>query len=234
MRARLNTKIWKKLKTKLKGKITEQALRNRISLTGKQYGVTLNAAAHLTAQTYGFSVWRYLNNEDKASLRSLKIEKVRIIQKIPRKEKIITIAKYPTDDKLLEAHLKEINRTYTYKCYTATFVLCRKVLENLIIKILRRRYPEDRKEHREKYFDFNRGRSLDFGVLLKNLRDSSKDFFGPERKLIERICDLASGFKETADEMTHSLFHIAMKKEIDERNFQYILDLIQELERRMN
>jgi hypothetical protein len=49
--------------------------------------------------------------------------------------------------------------------------------------------------------------------------------------LVERICDLAEGFKDEADDMTHSLYHIATKKEIDERNFQQILILIAELEK---
>jgi len=227
MKAKLNPKIWEKLKTKLKGKISEPALRNKLSRIRKKYHVTLNAAAHLIAQDEGFSVMRWLNEEDVGSLRP--IREIKIVHKIPRKEKITTIAKYPTDDRLLEAHLREINRAYTYKCYTSTFILCRKVLENLIIRIMRGKYPEDKREHREKYFDFNRGRFLDFGILIKNLGNSSKDF-GPEEKLVKRICEMASGFKETADEMTHSLYHIATKKEIDEKNFQYILNLIQKLE----
>jgi len=46
---------------------------------------------------------------------------------------MIEIAKYDANDKLLKTHLEEINKTYTFGCYTATFILCRKVLENLII-----------------------------------------------------------------------------------------------------
>jgi hypothetical protein len=68
--------------------------------------------------------------------------------------------------------------------------------------------------------------------LLKNLGDSKNDF-GPEKQLVKRICELAGRFKETANEMTHSLYHIATKEEIKEKNFQYILNLIQELERKM-
>jgi hypothetical protein len=42
---------------------------------------------------------------------------------------------------------------------------------------------------------------------------------------------LAGGFKETANEMTHSLYHIARKSEIDGKGIQEILDLISELEK---
>jgi len=104
------------------------------------------------------------------------------------------------------------------------------MLENLLIyHILKKKYRENTKEDREKYFDFSRRRFLDFEKLLKNLRDHSGDF-GTENKLVERICELAKGFKETANEMTHSLYHIATKREIDEKNFQHILDLIKKLE----
>lgn len=193
--------------------------------------LTLNAAAQVFAKKRGFSVVRHLKDQDRESLKTIEVEKVRIPSVAHRqKTKIIEIAKYKTDDKLLKAHLDEINRAYTHACYTATFVLCRKVLENLIIHhILRRKYPENSKEHREKYFDFNNKRFLDFGKLLKNMWNYSNDY-GPEKNLVERICQLADGFKETANEMTHSLYHVARKSEIDEKNFQQILDLIMKLE----
>jgi hypothetical protein len=140
---------------------------------------------------------------------------------------------YDTSDQLLEEHINEINKTYNVECYTATFMLCRKVLENLIIhSIIKKRYPDKSKEHREKYYDFANNRNLDFSVLLSNLRKSSCDF-APENKLLDRICQLADGFKEDANEMTHSLYHIATKKELDEKGFQDILTLIKRLEDEM-
>lgn len=228
---KLNPKIMEKLKRRMKG-VTDGVIRSRLSQIRAKHNVTLNAAAQIYAQSKGFSVMRYLKKEDTDSLRSIDIKRVVITPKTCKKEKILEIARFPTDDKLLGAHLDEINRAYTFKCYTSTFVLCRKVLENLIVSILRKKYPENKKEHKEKYWDLNRGRFLNFGALLKNFRDSSMDF-GPEKQLVERICEKADRFKETADEMTHSLYHIATKKEIDEKNFQHILDLIQELERKL-
>jgi len=143
---------------------------------------------------------------------------------------LVKFVSYETIDKLLQGHIEEIDKAYTYECYTATFILCRKVLENLIIhQILKKKYPDKTKNHREKYFDFNNNRNLDFNVLLANLRKSSPEF-APENKLVERICQLADGFKEDANEMTHSLYHLATKKELDEKCFQAILDLIKRLE----
>lgn len=53
----------------------------------------------------------------------------------------------------------------------------------------------------------------------------------PKNVVVNRACELAEGFKEHANEMTHSLYHIATKKELDEKNFQHILNLIAELEK---
>jgi len=228
----LKPKIIRKLTEKTKGKISERAIRNELSKIRRDNPyLTLNAAAEVFAKKRGFSISRYLSDKDREALKTIKIEKIKIpSSKTRQRKKIVKIANYDTNDKMLEAHLKEINKTYTFGCYTATFVLCRKVLENLLIHhILRRKYPEKTKEHREKYFDFSKGRFLDFEKLLKNLRDCANDF-GPEKKLVERICELAEGFKETANEMAHSLYHIATKKEIDNKNFQHILDLVKKLE----
>ncbi|MGC9015002.1 MAG: hypothetical protein ACP5KW_11555 [Thermoproteota archaeon] len=148
-----------------------------------------------------------------------------------QRKRLTVIANYETKDKLLKAHIDEINKTYTHGCYTACFILCRKVLENLLLNILKVKYPGKDKTHREKYWDFSRNRPLEFSKLVESLR-KNKDNFSPENQLVERICDLADEFKETANEMTHSLYHIATKKEIDETRFQYILDLIKELSKK--
>lgn len=231
-KSKLDPRILNILREKTKGQIQERSIRNALSrIRSNNPYLTLNAAAEVFAKKRGFSIARYLTDRDRETLKTIKIEKVKISShKARQKMRLKIIANYDTEDKLLKAHLREINKTYTCGCYTACFVLCRKVLENLLIHhILKKKYHENTKEDREKYFDFSRRRFLDFEKLLKNLRDHSGDF-GTENKLVERICELAKGFKETANEMTHSLYHIATKREIDEKNFQHILDLIKKLE----
>jgi hypothetical protein len=193
----------------------------------------MNAAAEIYAEGKNFTLTRHLDPTDRQVLANIDAKKIIVPIKIRSKgnEKLIKIANYETDDTLLHKHIEEINRTYTYKCYTATFILCRKVLENLILNILRAKYPENSLEHRAKYIDMNKGRIADFSVLLTNLRESSKDFIPPYNKLTNRICQLAEGFKDDANDMTHSLYHVATKKEIDEKDFQGILDLIKKLEK---
>jgi len=228
----LDPRILEKLIKITEGEMTEQSIRTTLSNIRREHAsLTLNAAAQVFARKRNRSVARWLKPEDRQTLKTIKLEKVKILTTRTRqRKKIIKIATYDTNDKLLKAHLNEINKAYTCGCYTATFVLCRKVLENLLVyHILRKKYPLNTRQHRSKYFDFNRNRNLDFNKLLVNIRDSANDFL-PDNNLVERICQLADGFKETANEMTHSSYHIARKKEIDDKDFQGILNLIRKLE----
>ncbi|MEM5835322.1 MAG: hypothetical protein QXM11_02010 [Candidatus Aenigmatarchaeota archaeon] len=224
VRSQLDPKILKKLVEKTG--MEKNVIRVRLSqIRRKHPSISLNAAAYIFAQQHGFSF--PLSEEDRKTLGNIKLEKVPV--KIVRQRKqIINIAEYETSNNFLKEHITEINKTYSYGCYTACFVLMRKVLENLIIEILRKKYPQNKKEHKKMYFDFNRKRNHDFNILLQNLRNNSKDF-ETEKKLVERICQLCESFKETANEMAHSLYHIATKKEIDNSRFQDILNLIKEL-----
>lgn len=227
----LDQRILRKLVKKTEGQMSEGAIRSALSrIRGKNAGLTLNAAAQVFAKQRGFTVTRYLNEKDRKTLNPIKIEKIKFSSATKQKKKLTKIANYETDDKFLREHILEINKAYTCGCYTATFVMCRKVLENLLVHhILKRKYPTTSQQHRSKYWDFNRNRSLDFSKILQNLRSSSNDFVS-EKALVERICQLANGFKEKANDMTHSRYHIATKKEIDDKNFQHLLDLIKSLE----
>lgn len=225
---RIISYIYKKLKTRR----TQNAIRVAITkLRTKHPSLTLNAAAEIYAKKNGFSVSKYLTDDDRMALRTIQVTVVPIKNRPGvRKKYIQEIATYNTKNALLLRHLEEINKTYTIGCCTATFVLCRKVIENLLIHhIIKKKYPGRSKQDKELYYDINRGRYNDFELILKNLRKKAKDF-SEDKKLVERICQLAGEFKDTANDMTHSLYHIASKKELDDRKFQYILDLIQELE----
>jgi len=230
---KLDPRILEKLIKLTEGEMTEQSIRTTLSNIRREHAsLTLNAAAQVFARKRNRSVARWLKPEDRETLKTIKIEKVKIpTTRTRQKKKIIKMASYETEDKLLQKHIDEINEAYTCGCYTATFVLCRKVLENLIVHhILKKKYPKKAEQHRSKYWDFDRNRILDFNRILANLRVSSNDFVS-EKSLVERICQLADGFKETANEMTHSRYHIATKREIDNKNFQHILDLIGSLEK---
>jgi len=228
----IDENILKKLKERTK--MSEQTIRNCVSTIKKTKcpKATQNAAAQLFAQERGFSVYRSLKKEDKDTLPStMEIERpIKLTSKSKSPEKkIITFIGFKTTDPFLLAHLEEINRAYTFRCYTCVFIMCRKVIENLLIEILRKKYPGHSKQERELYYDFDKSRFLDLRVIIKNLDEKAIDF-GPEKDLVKFICKKAEKFKEDANNKTHSLYHIVKdKKEIDERDSQMILDLISTL-----
>ncbi len=231
----LAPRILEWLKERLKGRISEKTIRPAISRIARKDVSTLNEAAAKFAQKHGENLpRRFMKSEGREKIVEVRTEKRSRQSSRARTERtIVQFAKYETSDKFLKAHLDEINKTYTYSCYTATFILCRKVLENLIIHhILKKKYPTRSQEHRQKYYA-PRGRFHDFGTLLSNLRKSAPDF-NSEKPLVERICQLSDGFKEAANDMAHSRYHIARKNELDEKGYQEILDQIAELERTLN
>jgi hypothetical protein len=226
--AKLKPIILKKLM--LKTELDESSVREAISRIRSEYGfLTLNASAQIFAKKRNLTVMRHLDQEDRVVLSHLETKKITVpIRQTRKNASIIKMAVYQTDDRWLQKHIDEINTAYTFGCYTATFILCRKVLENLLLQILQKKYDGKTLNDRQKYFDFSNDRNLDFSKLTANLRDSSNDFI-TKNKLVERICQLSDGFRDDANDMTHSLYHIASKREIDGKNFQDILYLIKQL-----
>jgi phage-related tail protein len=105
-------------------------------------------------------------------------------------------------------------------------VLLRKVLENLIIEIMKAKYPTDP----ELYFDVSRGRNQDFSVVLDNLFKKKNDFGDDSKKAIERLHQKLKPFKNDANDKVHSLYHIVENpQEIDEWNLDSIMALITEI-----
>ncbi|MCB2141231.1 hypothetical protein KQH27_00825 [bacterium] len=231
-KSKLDPRIYEILKEKTKSSLKESSIRPSLSYIRQKYPfLTLNAAAEVFAKERGFNVTGYLTDEDRKTLTHLQFKPVQTIKTSNNKKKIETIVSYETKNKWLKSLMDEINRSYTFGCYTACFVLCRKLLENLLIhNIIRKKYPGNSLSERELYYDIHRKRYHDFSKILVNLQNHSADF-GPEQNIIDRICQLSDGYKETANEMTHSLYHIAKKKEITDKKIQDIIDLIAQVEK---
>ena len=142
------------------------------------------------------------------------------------------IINYETNDYFKKGHIEELNKAYSFGCYTSVFILARKIIENLIIDILKAKYPEKIKENKELYFDTAQKRFKDFGIILKNLKSKKSDF-GSENKAVERLYDLAKVFKVKANDKTHSWYHLVKnKKEVNDLNLEMIIEIIKKLEKK--
>jgi len=230
VKQKLNPKVLLRLKNKFPKK-TQNALQVRLSKLSRKHKVTLNAAAEILGKEEGFSMWGLLDDKDRESLRDKSFQVIKIKKHSGHKErkKIIDFISYENNNNLLKVHLEEINRCYTNSCYTTSFVLIRKVLEYLIVEMIKHKFPGKSKENREICLDpKNRWRLRGFSEIIENFRKKAKQFEREEERLISRILELSSKFKDDADNKAHSLYHVGGKRELEDKNPQQILDLIKE------
>lgn len=218
-----------KLLLKKTGLKSQASIRVRISELRRKYsGLTPNAAAQFYAEKFGKSIMFKLNNEDRQSLHQANIQAtppraIYIKKSKKRSSKLFEYLKYPSKDKFEQKHVEEINKAYNCGCYTAVYILCRKVIENLIIKLLRKQFKE---KDVALYWDQPRGRLCDFKIILRNINLKSNQFPGPIQAAVKRLVSKAYIFAKDANNKTHSLFHIATKKELDDANIDEIFELI--------
>ena len=146
--AKLNSKIFLKLKKKFPNK-TENNIRVTLSQLSRKHRVPLNTAAEILAKKEGFSVWGLLNDKEKGSLNNKDIQIIKL-KKSPNKKRksIVNFVDYETKNKFLKFHLDEINKCYSCGCYTAAFILIRKILENLIVDMITHKFPTKSKSDR--------------------------------------------------------------------------------------
>lgn len=230
---KLNPKILTILSKKT-GK-AEITIRKDISLLKRKHpSCTSNAVAQIYASHFNFSVMQKLDAEDKKTLPHIDVEKstIKIKQKsIKKRETINNLIIYDTKEYFINEHIKEINRAFSKGCYTCTNLLARKIIENLLIDILKKKYPPTTKINKELYYDIDKRRMKDFSVILENLYKKRNDFDLDNKKIIERINSLVKRIKDDANDKTHSWFYIVKSKnEIIDLDFQTIIELIKKLE----
>jgi len=225
---RLNKEVLELLleKTGLK---SETSVRVRISELRRKYsGLTPHAAAQLYAEKFGKSIMFKLDDEDRQSLNQARIQGIPqrtvYIQKSKKGTvKLFEYLKYPSKDKFEQKHIEEINKAYNCGCYTAVYILCRKVIENLIIKLLRKQFGNN---GLILYWDKSRRRFHDFKIILKNINVKADQFPESVQKAVQRLASKAAIFAKDANDKTHSLFHVATKKELDDASVDEIFELI--------
>ena len=143
------------------------------------------------------------------------------------KKPIEKIIEYDTDNPFIKGHVEEVNRAYTHGCYTSVFILSRKIIENLIMDILREKY----KENINPCYDTDQKRLKDFSIILKILEDKKNDFC-EKGKAVSKLHQLAGKLKDRTNDATHSWYYLVKKKnEIEELDLPQIMDLIRELEK---
>ncbi len=214
--------------------LSPSTVRKNISLLKSRHPkCTSNAAAHIYARANGVSVLRKLDEEDKKSLPGTEISVGVISSKIKtivRKEKakINQFVSFDSSDPFIKGHIDEINKAYTYGCFTCVFILGRKIIENLIIEIFRSKFGTTR-QAKELYFDFNRKRNRDFSEILDNLFKKRVDF-DDDKKIVEQIYNKSKSLKNIFNDKTHSWYHlVTRRREVDDSEIVTAINLIKTL-----
>lgn len=217
---------------------SENTIRHDISMLRRQFGgLPINTVAQIYALKNKTSAITKLTPDERSKIPNLHIEKqATIVQKSSKnskKKQVKQFIKYETVDPFIRAHIDEVNRCYACGAYTAAFILCRKIIENLLTDIIKKKFPQKTLANIELYFDTSRGRTRDFSEILKNLRTRTNDF-GAEKILLERILTKADIFKDDANDKAHSWYHIVKRsKELEDAEVQTIIDMITTLEKKI-
>lgn len=121
--------------------------------------------------------------------------------------KFIDLVNYPDDfyKKLIE----EINFQYINKRPISLSIAVRKLFENLIIDIFRKKYGTN---DLSLYYDISKGRFLDFSVLLKNLDSNKADFHYISHNIDTNFIKELNQYREHGNSGAHSI-DVDMKHE---------------------
>lgn len=118
-----------------------------------------------------------------------------------------------TTDDFYDDLLDNINQCYRIGVYDGTFVLTRKMLENLVIDLLRKEYP---KSYLRIYYNPNKRRFRNFSSLLEVFEYRLKDFQPYSNGLDGDLISDIRQFKNTANSDAHSIVRKPRKEEIDD------------------
>jgi len=149
------------------------------------------------------------------------------IEKHPETKKFIILNH---SDHFYQKLEDEINLCYTYGAYTAVLILSRKLIENLLIDVLRNKYGNKTKSAREVYYREDKHRFHDFTRLLENL-EGKKDDFKVDKDTFEKFISSVEPFRKGANSKTHSIVNLIEKKEeLEKFNVQDLASLLMRLE----
>jgi hypothetical protein len=98
--------------------------------------------------------------------------------------------------------ISDINRCHRMGIYDASLVLTRKLLENLLIDVLRSRYDT---EKMDLYYNTNRKQFQPFHKLVINLEDNLDDFEHLSTEINKEFIGELNFFRQTANRSAHSL-----------------------------
>lgn len=131
------------------------------------------------------------------------------------------------EDGLYQKLVNNINRCYAIGAYQAVPILSRKLLENLLIDVLRRRYGLT-EEGIPRFYNKDRKQFRRFSDLLDELRDNIDDFEHYSDHLDPSFVDSMEDMRKTGNASAHSIEKRVTQEELESfrRELIQILDTL--------
>ncbi len=124
--------------------------------------------------------------------------------------KYLDITEYPDD--FYRDLVELINKCYIYGIYPAVYIFSRKLLENLLIDILRKRYGM---RNIGLFFDTKHRRHHSFNVLVKNFVEKIEDFKIIIPSLNHEFIKKVNKFRESGNSAAHTLEMTIKREDVD-------------------
>ncbi|MFA5860668.1 MAG: hypothetical protein WDA16_03140 [Candidatus Thermoplasmatota archaeon] len=105
-----------------------------------------------------------------------------------------------------------INRCYRTGLYSPQLILMRKLAENLVIDVLRRKYGA---KELGLYYDASKKRFVDFSVLITNIESKLSDFAATATGLDKSFVTKLHKFRTTGNSNAHSIDVHVKKADLD-------------------
>lgn len=116
------------------------------------------------------------------------------------KTKYLNVESVPHD--FYRELIEQINACYQFGCYPAAQILVRKLLENSLIDILRKRYSMT---NVNLFYDTSKGRFLDFSILLDNVSQNLKDFTHVKDSFNENLIERINNYRDQGNSSAHNI-----------------------------
>ena len=150
------------------------------------------------------------------------------IQILTSKRKLPALLEIEFNEFFYDNLKSEVNSTYRFGLFTSTMFLARKLLENLVIEILRIKYPPNIQGNLELYYNARDSRFYDFTILLKNLEER-KDDFGVDKDIITEFISSVKPFRPRANSNAHSIIIVSDEDEVLSYNIPKMTALLLKL-----
>jgi hypothetical protein len=158
----------------------------------------------------------------------LSVGKTQSIHQIPKTINAQLLVNVNFEDYFLKIICQELNGVHRAGFYNSTLLLARKLLENLLIKLLEFKFPKKIDGNLQMYYDESRQRYKDFSDLIKVLREKKEEFVDGH-STIQRFITKVEKLADITNPTAHKLTYNASQNDVHSLELQELLELFKKI-----